>query len=58
MIKPDLTGSASVHKSLGAFGGLFTILSIPFSPVVAFVLTSGVYTLTLLAPVAILHLCK
>jgi hypothetical protein len=58
MTKSDLTGSASVHKSLGAFGGLFTILSMSFSPIVAFVLTSGVYILTLLAPVAFLYLCK
>jgi hypothetical protein len=39
MTKPTLTGSASLHLRLGAFGVLFTALSVTFIPVVAFALT-------------------
>ena len=39
MTKPTLTGSASLHLRLGAFGVLFTVLSVTFIPVVAFALT-------------------
>ena len=33
---PKSNGSASLHLSLGAFGGLYALLSISFLPVVAF----------------------
>ena len=39
MAKPALTGSASLHLKLGAFGVLFTVLTVSFIPIVAFVLT-------------------
>jgi hypothetical protein len=36
MAKPTLTGSASLHLRLGAFGVLFTALAVTFAPYVAF----------------------
>lgn len=39
MTKSTLTGSASLHLRLGAFGVLFTALSVAFIPAVAFALT-------------------
>ncbi|WP_257171373.1 hypothetical protein [Colwellia sp. M166] len=39
MTKPTLAGSASLHLRLGAFGVLFTALSVAFLPSVAFALT-------------------
>ena len=39
MAKPTLAGSASLHLTLGAFGALYTLLSVSFAPVVAFALT-------------------
>ncbi len=38
MKKPKLTSSASLHLRLGAFGVLFTVLSVTFVPYVAFTL--------------------
>ena len=39
MATPKLTGSASLHLRLGAFGVLYTTLSVSFMPTAAFVLT-------------------
>ncbi|WP_417527518.1 hypothetical protein [Marinomonas shanghaiensis] len=39
MAQPKLAGSASLHLTLGAFGGLFALLSVSFAPIVAFALT-------------------
>ena len=39
MTKSTLAGSASLHLRLGAFGVLFTALSVSFIPAVAFALT-------------------
>ena len=38
MAQPGLTGSASLHLKLGAFGVLFTVLTVSFTPIAAFVL--------------------
>lgn len=35
MTRPTLTGSASLHLRMWAFGGLFTVLHTVFTPVVA-----------------------
>lgn len=32
MAQPKLAGSASLHLTLGAFGALFTLLSVSFVP--------------------------
>jgi len=39
LAKPKLASSASLHLTLGAFGALYTVLSVSFVPVVAFALT-------------------
>ncbi|MDO6693829.1 hypothetical protein Q4574_11065 [Aliiglaciecola sp. 3_MG-2023] len=39
MAKSSLAGSASLHLRLGAFGGLYAVLSVTFTPFVAFALT-------------------
>ena len=38
MAQPTLAGSASLHLRLGAFGVLFSVLTVTFTPVVAFLL--------------------
>ena len=38
MARPTLAGSASLHLRLGAFGVLFTTLTVTFSPFAAFLL--------------------
>ncbi len=39
MAKPTLAGSASLHLRIGAFSGLFVVLTASFTPLVAFALT-------------------
>ncbi|WP_288739447.1 hypothetical protein [uncultured Rheinheimera sp.] len=36
MAQPTLAGSASLHLRLGAFGVLYTALSVSFAPIIAF----------------------
>ena len=49
MTKTTLAGSASLHLRLGAFGVLFTALSVAFTPGIAF-------TLALVASIALAKL--
>lgn len=41
MPKPNLTGSAALHKRIGSFGGLFIALAVYFPPIAAFALALG-----------------
>lgn len=38
-MKPLLTSSANLHLRLGAFGVLFTVLAVSFTPEIAFLLS-------------------